>query len=305
MLVLVNNKLVNVPFCDYLSLSVNNIKIKKVSSNRFLGVIIDDKLTWDAHIEHLENKLKSCLVQIKRIKNCIPESEYLNIYRSLFLSHLTYCISAWGGVAKYKLNKLFSIQKRCIRLLLGNKLSFDHSEFYETCARAKTFKQHKESKDYALEHTKPLFNDNELLTIHNLYNKHIFIETYKIMKHHSPISMFSEFNIVPNHRINNYKIRAPANKKLKTSRGNFIYKATILWNSLIDRVLFGNIPRDDGMIVPGNCINTDLSASISFAKYRVKTLLIIIQSSGCSTTWENNNFDPEHNKVKLPTDIKQ
>ena len=290
---------------DSLFLSINNTRIKKVNSTRFLGVIIDDKLTWNTHIEHLENKLKSCLVQIKRIKSCIPESEYLNIYRSLFLSHLTYCISAWGGVAKYKLNKLFSIQKRCIRLLFGNKLSFDHSEFYETCARAKTFKQHKEGKDFSLEHTKPLFNDNELLTIHNLYNKHIFVETYKIMKHHSPISMFSEFNITPNHRTSNCKLRVTPNRKLKTSRDNFIYKSTILWNSIIARVLHSNTPRDNGMIVPGSCINTDLAAPISFAKNRVKALLIAIQSSGCSTTWESNNFDPEHNKLTLLNDIKQ
>ena len=288
------------PFCDLLSLSVNNTRIKKVNSHRFLGVIIDDKLSWDAHLQHLENKLKSCLVQIKRIKTCIPESEYLNIYRSLFLSHLTYCISSWGGVLKNKLNKLFSIQKRCIRLLFGNKYSFDHSEYYETCARVRSFEQHKEVKNYAHEHTKPLFNDNELLTIHNLYNKHTFIETYKIMKDHTPISVFSELEIVRNHRICNYKIRAPANKKLLSSRQNFIYKAAVLWNSIIDRVLLSDTPREDGMILPGSCINTDLSAPVSFVKYRVKALLRIIQSSGTDISWEDSNFDPECNNSRLP-----
>ena len=125
------------------------------------------------------------------------------------------------------------------------------------------------------------------------------------MKHHSPISMFSEFNITPNHRTSNCKLRVLPNRKLKTSRDNFIYKSTILWNSIITRVLLSSTPMDDGMIVPGSCINTNLSAPISFAKNRVKALLIAIQSSGCSTTWENDNFDPEHNKVKLLTDIKQ
>ena len=36
-----------------LKLSINGVKVKQVDRIRFLGVIIDDKLTWDAQIEHL------------------------------------------------------------------------------------------------------------------------------------------------------------------------------------------------------------------------------------------------------------
>ena len=86
----------------------------------------------------------------------IPQSQYMNIYNSLFLSHLTYGISAWGGIPDYKLEKLFVIQKRCICLLFGKKLSFDQGEYYKTCARARTFQEHKSPQDFRLEHTKPL-----------------------------------------------------------------------------------------------------------------------------------------------------
>ena len=82
-----------------------------------IGVIIDDNLTWDAHIDYLETLLNSKLILIKRIRRYIPESEYSKIYEALFVSHLTYCISSWGGIPKYRLNKIFSIQKRCMRLL--------------------------------------------------------------------------------------------------------------------------------------------------------------------------------------------
>ena len=286
-----------------LRLTVNNIKIKKVTSTRFLGVIIDDKLSWNAHLEYLENKLKSCLVQIKRIKSCIPETEYLSIYRSLFLSHLTYCISAWGGVAKYKLNKIFSIQKRCIRMLFGNELSFDDSDYYETCARCRPYEKEKKTKEYCLEHTKPLFNNTDLLTIHNLYSKHIFMETYKILQQHSPISMFSEFAKQPSHKTCNHRLRVQVNNDLNSSRINFIYKATVLWNTLIPRVLLPNTPMDNGLIVPGSCKNTDLSASIPFVKRRIKSLLLTIQATGCKKTWEDNNFDPLCNNVTISNDV--
>ena len=47
------------------------------------------------------DELKSSLVVIKRIIKYIPKSQYMNIYNSLFISHLTYGISAWGGIPHY------------------------------------------------------------------------------------------------------------------------------------------------------------------------------------------------------------
>ena len=147
------------------NLSVNGQKIKKVDKIRFLGVVIDDRLSWDPHIEHLENKMLSTIVQIKRIRKVIPASHYKTIYHSLFLSHLTFGISCWGAAYPSKLQKLFNIQKRCIRILFGEIPSFDHAEFYETCARVRTYKEHMAARNFCLEHTKPLFNKHGLLSL--------------------------------------------------------------------------------------------------------------------------------------------
>ena len=117
-------------------------KVKKVDHIKFVGVVIDDELNWEAHVKHLKSKLCAAIVIIKRIKRYIPKSEYINISNSLFMSHLSYCISAWGGISKYKLQKIFAIQKICVRLLFGKTINYDHSQFYETCARARTIDQH-------------------------------------------------------------------------------------------------------------------------------------------------------------------
>ena len=121
-----------------LTLSVNGQKVKKADKVKFLEVIIDENLTWDDQIKHLENKLLATIVLIKRVKKFIPSSHYLKIYQSLFVSHLTYGISCWGGVYDSKLEKLFKIQERCIRILFGESYSFDHPEYYATCCRTKT-----------------------------------------------------------------------------------------------------------------------------------------------------------------------
>ena len=100
------------------TLSVNGQKMRKVDKVKFLGVFIDDKLSWDYQIEHIENKLLSTIVLIKCIKKFIPRPHYMKIYHSY----------------KSKLQRIFYLQKRCVRILFGEIYSFDHPEYYYTCA---------------------------------------------------------------------------------------------------------------------------------------------------------------------------
>ena len=175
----------------YYSISLNNTKIKQVNAVKFLGIIIDEKLSWEPQIELAKQKLNSSIIVIKRIMKFIPKSEYLNIYNALFKSNMAYCISCWAGIKQYKINPLFCIQKRCIRLLFGTQPTYDNSSFYETCARVRTYQENTSEKDYSREHTKPLFNHHDILTIHHLYKYHAFLELYKILKHTTPISLSS------------------------------------------------------------------------------------------------------------------
>ena len=103
---------------------------------------------------------------IKRIKPFIPKTEYEKVYNALFImSNLSYYISCWCGIPSYKLGKIFSIQKRCLRVLFGKEVSYDRPGFYFTCARIRTYNKHIEHKSYCLEHTKPLFNEHKYLTL--------------------------------------------------------------------------------------------------------------------------------------------
>jgi hypothetical protein len=273
-----------------LTLSVNSKKIKKVDCVRFLGVIIDDKLNWSKHIEHLEKKLLSCIVLIKRIKDCIPKSQYLTIYHSLFLSHLTYCISSWGGVAPNKLQKIFATQKRCIRLLFGKIISFDHPEFYLTCARVRTFEEHKKPKDYCLEHTKPLFTKNGLLTVHNLYQKHTFMECFKVMKYKTPIAMYQL--LTPNQASHRNLLICPK-VHLTISKDNFLFKASQIWNYSINKILDKpDIDPHTNLLIPGSVDNSDLTTSVPYTKNKITNLLLDTQKQGDEWEWLNTSFSP-------------
>ena len=223
---------------------------------------------------------------IKRIIKFIPKSEYMKIYDALFKSHLSYCISSWGAVPSAKLQGIFSIQKRCIRLLFGTEYSYDDSGYYETCARARTYDEHISKKNFCLEHTKPLFNSHNLLSVFNLYTYHTILDVYKILKTHTPISLFCLFKLSKRDR--NFVLQLPS-VKLDISMKNFVYNSSIKWNSLINKI-FEKIPlNENNVVVGGSVTNSDFCASIPFIKKKLKTTLLESQALGDSLIWVREN----------------
>ena len=44
-----------------LALTINNVVLPRVAATKFLGIIIDDKLSWKPHIQSVKSKLSSVL----------------------------------------------------------------------------------------------------------------------------------------------------------------------------------------------------------------------------------------------------
>ena len=45
---------------ENVSIKINKVTINRVEATKFLGVLIDDKLTWKHHISLLKSKLSKC-----------------------------------------------------------------------------------------------------------------------------------------------------------------------------------------------------------------------------------------------------
>ena len=69
------------------SLKLANHRLKRVTEVKFLGVIIDENISWEPQIKHLKKKLISSIIVIKRIKQFIPKNEYLK-YTIRYLNHI-------------------------------------------------------------------------------------------------------------------------------------------------------------------------------------------------------------------------
>ena len=269
------------------SIKIAGNKLRKVDKVKFLGVIIDDQLNWEPQLDHITEKLSSSIIMIKRIKKFIPVSEYMKIYDALFKSHLSYCISSWGGISSNKLTSIFAIQKRCIRLLFGEEYSYDHAGYYETCARVRTYKQNMAPKVYCLEHTKPIFNKNKILTLHSLYINHTFLEVFKILKLQTPVSLFELFQ--RSQQNDDFLLILPK-MRLNIQKFNFVFSSASLWNNLIKQMLNKSKPNEKGIIIQGSSENSDMTVPIQFIKKKLKNFLLEQQKLGSPKEWSPNNF---------------
>ena len=154
--------------------------VKEVTEVRFLGIMFDPLLEWSAHIKYLKKKLRTSFAIIKRISSYIPTANYKSIYHTLFESHLSYCISTCGGARKKLVDQVFITQKVAIRYLFGNYERF--LDKFNTSARTRPYgEQQLGVCFYRKEHTKPLFNKNNILTVHNIYVYMAFNEVSKLI----------------------------------------------------------------------------------------------------------------------------
>lgn len=93
--------------------------IQTVSYTKHLGVVLDDKLAWNQHVDALCMKLSSAIFALKRVRSIsTPEATRIS-YHALFESHLRYGITFWGGSSQENLQRVLVLQKRALRSMVG------------------------------------------------------------------------------------------------------------------------------------------------------------------------------------------
>ena len=97
----------NVSLYKQLTLELNGEKIKRTDTFNFLGIVINEQLTWNSHITHLSSKINPVVGLLHRLKYQLPTKILKMIYNSLILSRLHYANIVWGGrpTSLIKLNK--------------------------------------------------------------------------------------------------------------------------------------------------------------------------------------------------------
>lgn len=109
------------------NIRLKNNALKRISSIKFLGVTIDDKLTWKPHLQLLCNKISQITGTLYRIRNWVTLDCLKLIYYSTAYQYLIYCSSIWGGAYSTLVEKLFVAQKKLMRIMF-HKSRFDHTD---------------------------------------------------------------------------------------------------------------------------------------------------------------------------------
>ena len=81
-------------------IKIDNNHITTVNEIKFLGLIIDNKLSWKGHINHIILKLSSACYCIRAVKPYVAQNTLKIICYSHFHSIMTYALLFWDPLLK-------------------------------------------------------------------------------------------------------------------------------------------------------------------------------------------------------------
>ena len=89
-------------------LSINNQEIKRASYTKFLGVLLNENLSWKEHLKYTENKIAKSIGLMCKAKPLLDKDSLLSLYFSYIYSYINYANLAWASTHKTNLKKVHS-----------------------------------------------------------------------------------------------------------------------------------------------------------------------------------------------------
>lgn len=120
----------SLPNFNVLSVRQCGLHILSAESISYLGVILDNHLRWNFHIEKLIMKIRSLLPMFRNLRHLLNVTQLKTLYFSLVRSQLLYGILSWGSVAYCYLRKLEVMQKWILKVIYNRKITFPSDELY-------------------------------------------------------------------------------------------------------------------------------------------------------------------------------
>lgn len=117
-------------FCSN-SLTCNCVSIKRVDSTKYLGIIIDNKLSWQGHIEKTADRIRKLSWLFKHLRHVADTKLLTYIYMTLAQSVVLYCLPIWGGSAKTRFIELERAQRAILKIMFFKKRQFSTGSLYE------------------------------------------------------------------------------------------------------------------------------------------------------------------------------
>lgn len=190
------------------------ISIEKKDHVKFLGVFIDDNLSWKYHISSLCSRLSRNAGIFLKLRHFVSLSQMKSIYYSLVYPHVTYAIVAWGSAYKTHLNKIQVKQNHILRII-----------FFATLYGKNT------------ESALPLINLLDMLTVENIFKLNCLKFIYLWQTNQLPNIFDNYFEFAKNKHSYNTRYASNNNfykQKSRTNKGKQCVSAIApdLWKNI-------------------------------------------------------------------------
>ena len=165
--------------------------IKRVKFVKFLGLILDEHLSWRYHLSELSKKLARTCGMFFKIRNLLPLDVLICLYNALFLSFLQYGLVVWGQTYESYTDLIFILQKKAVRAI---------------------------SFQPRMSPSLPIFNDLKLLKLSEIFELRLLTFVFDSVNKTSP-SCFHDFFLLA-HLFIKYATRQASQGDLFMSRKN-------------------------------------------------------------------------------------
>lgn len=193
------------PLNYFNSISFNNKIINSTQIYDYLGLVIDEKLTFSEHINKIMKRIAPYLGVLPRIRYSLNRANLMKIYYSYIHSHITYLLPFWSVAPKCYLKSLSFFQNKVMRVI--NFKPYDFS-------------------------TELLYNES-ILSFNQLQNYETILLIFKILNNliRSPVPLST--NIQNTGRVTRtcYELRTPNSISI-SSQKSVIYRGIKLFNDL-------------------------------------------------------------------------
>ena len=89
------------------------VSLEQKSYIKYLGVLIDQNLSWRNHVNSVIIKISKTRGMIAKLRYFVPPTVLINIYNSLILPYITYGLIAWDNASNAHFNRFWFFKSEC------------------------------------------------------------------------------------------------------------------------------------------------------------------------------------------------
>lgn len=124
------------PFLIYLhshtpyNLPCNCIILNRTESVKYLGVILDERLTFRPHINLTTARVRKLIGIMRLLRNSASWKTLRTVYFALCQSIISYCIEVWGAAARTSMIVLERAQRALLKVILMKPYRYSTNDLY-------------------------------------------------------------------------------------------------------------------------------------------------------------------------------